>query len=66
MEMDNDYDVSKDYLDAAKLAQYTETMAKVGKAIMRAGRRCTAAGRAENQRRDVEKVEKVLAESSSI
>ena len=27
METDNDYDVAADYLDAAKVAQYTETMA---------------------------------------
>jgi len=32
METDNDYDVAADYLDAAKLKAYTETMAKGSKA----------------------------------
>jgi len=32
METDNDYDVAADYLDAAKLKQYSETMAKGGAA----------------------------------
>jgi len=33
METDNDYDVAADYLDAAKLKAYTETMARGGKAL---------------------------------
>merc|ERR1711935_465031 len=32
METDNDYDVAADYLDAAKLKAYTETMAKTAPA----------------------------------
>ena len=48
METDNDYDVAADYLDAAKLKQYSETMAKGGAAaavrvrplVRAAGSRC--------------------------
>ena len=37
METDDDYDVAQDYLDAAKLIEYTETMAEKGGAKGKAG-----------------------------
>lgn len=52
METDNDYDVAADYLDAAKLKAYTETMMKPIKGIARVARGFTTKGKAKNKSKD--------------